>query len=342
MKQDAQGGLSTSGADRVTESYPPRPVISVVIATHRRPDRIARLLHSLASQSIPADDFEVIVIDDCSGDNTGDVLASLAAELPYRLHPLRTVSNRGPGPARNLGWRAASAPFVAFTDDDCVPDRGWLVAGLDALRGDAALGLVQGQTVPEDLDAMSDDRWMHSPHFTDPTPYFETCNIFYRRAALEQGGGFGEDYNWWGGWYCEDTYAAWRAIDAGWSRGFTSDAVVTHDVSRRDVSWWINKSLVLCNEVAVARKHPGFREEAFWRPWAPRRWDAAFVAGTIGLGVSLKWRPAALLALPYMWLRHPSPRQPHFLRRCVETVAVDSARTAGLLYGSIRQRILVI
>lgn len=319
-----------------------RPVVSVVVATHRRPDKCTRLLRALVAQELAADEFEVIVVDDCSGDETGEVVASLRPELPYQVQLLRTDASRGPGPARNLGWRAANAPFVAFTDDDCVPDPGWLAAGLEALSDDPALGFVQGRTVPEDMDAVKSDRWTYSLNPFHPDPHFETCNIFYRRAALESGGGFGEDHNWWGGWYCEDTYAGWRAIDAGWSRGFAEAALVTHPVVARDLRWWVNKSLMMYVEVAVARRHPGFREEAFWRPWAPRRLDAAFAVGAAGLLLSVRWRPAVLLAVPYAWWARPSVRQPRFWRRCAMTVAVDSARTVGILYGALRERVLVI
>jgi glycosyltransferase involved in cell wall biosynthesis len=318
------------------------PIVSVVVATYRRPDRCTRLLRALEAQTIPADDFEVIVIDDCSGDETGDVLASLVDEFPYRLRPMQTPANRGPGPARNIGWNAARAPVVAFTDDDCVPDPGWLAAGLEALSADSSLGFVQGRTVPEDMDAVKSDRWTYSLNPFHPDVHFETCNIFYRREALASGGGFGEDHNWWGGWYCEDTYAGWRAIDAGWSRGYAKDAVVTHEVAERSVRWWINKSLMLYVEVAVARRHPGFRKEAYWRPWAPRRLDAAFAMGATGLLLALKWRPAAILAIPYVWWGRPPIRHPNFWRRCAKTVAVDSARTVGILYGALRERTLVI
>jgi len=342
VKQETGAALGDETAASGSQARTARPVISVVVATFRRPDRCIRLMNALAAQTLPADDFEVIVVDDCSGDNTGDVLAGLVSEVPFRLRPLTTHANRGPGPARNIGWNAAEAPVVAFTDDDCVPDPGWLAAGLDALDADPELGFVQGRTMPADMDAVKSDRWTYSLNPLQADPHFETCNIFYRRQALAAGGGFGEDHNWWGGWYCEDTYAGWRAIDAGWSRGVVDTAVVIHDVGERSLRWWINKSLMLYIEVAVARRHPGFREEAFWRPWAPRRIDAAYAAAAAGLLLSLRWRPATLLAIPYVWWGRPPVRVPHFWRRCARTVAVDSARAAGILYGSFRERIIVI
>ena len=316
--------------------------LTVVIPTHRRPDRCQRLLKSLCEQTLDPKLFEVIVVDDASGDETGDVLEGLVAELPYALRPMRTKTNRGPGPARNIGWRAAKAQIIAFTDDDCLPDAGWLEAGLKAFASDSKVGVIQGRTVPGDLELLWSDRWNHAIHITRPSAYFETCNIFYRKAALESGGGFGEDYNWWGGWYCEDTIAGWRVLDAGWTRGFADEALVTTEVERRRMKWWINKSLVHYIEVDVAKKHPGFRREAWWKPWAPRRHDAAFALGCVGLLAATRRPWAASLALPYVFIRRPPVRQRGFIRRCAQTASVDTARCGGILYGAVRSRTFVI
>jgi glycosyltransferase involved in cell wall biosynthesis len=318
------------------------PKLSLVIPTHRRPERCQRLLKSLCQQTLDPKLFEVIVVDDASGDETGDVLRRLVEELPFRLRPMQTERNRGPGPARNLAWRAANAPIVAFTDDDCLPDPNWLEQGLKVMSSDPHLGVAQGRTEADDLPLLYSDRWNHAIHITEPSPYFETCNIFYRRAALEEGGGFGEDYNWWGGWYCEDTLAGWRVVDAGWGRGFAPDALVSTGVERRRIKWWINKSLVHYIEVDVASKHPGFRSQAWWRPWAPRRHDAAFALGLAGLLTATRRPWAAVLAVPYMVIRRPPVRQAGFTRRCMQTVSVDAARFAGILYGAVRSRIFVI
>jgi glycosyltransferase involved in cell wall biosynthesis len=319
-----------------------RPSVSVIVPTHRRPERLRRLLEALAKQTIRPETFEVIVVDDCSGDETTEMLTALVSQLPYSLRPMQTPANRGPGPARNLGWKAARAPVIAFTDDDCIPDVDWLEAGLRAMNADESLGVVQGDTGPIDPELILKNRRNFCVMVHGPTPYFETCNIFYRKQALTDSGGFGEHYNWWGGWYCEDTIAGWQVLEAGWSRGFTPEAKVLDEVECRSLRWWIEKALVLYIEVEVARKFPAFRNEAYWRPWSPRRHDAAFVLGCIGLLVGLRKPWAALLAAPYIKWRRPAVHQDHFVRECVETVAIDSARTLGILYGAVKHRMVVL
>ena len=104
--------------------------VTVVAATHNRADRLAALLDALRAQTLGTERFDVVVVDDTSGDDTADVLAAAQARGDLALTVLRHATGRGPAAARNAGWRAARAPVIAFTDDDCRPSpsgcrRGW-------------------------------------------------------------------------------------------------------------------------------------------------------------------------------------------------------------------------
>jgi glycosyltransferase involved in cell wall biosynthesis len=308
------------------------PSISVVVPTYSRSDRLPSLIRALAAQTMDPDHFEVIVVDNGSDDDTPEVLASLTEDVPFALRTLRIEINRGPARARNLGWRSAAGPFIAFLDDDCHPAPAWLENGCLALRSDCALGVLQGATMaPFEL---------RPEHFADhyvwrivdrPTPYFDACNIFYRRQALEATGGFAEELGWWG----EDTAAGWRVVEAGWRRGFASNAVVVHPVERRGWRWQMRTGLLDANIVRVAAEHPGFRAEAFWRPWCYRREDAAFMLAVLAALVGIRRRSAILVAAPYVWLRRPSVRHRSFLRLCLQIPLIDAARLAGQLRGSL-------
>ena len=96
--------------------------------------------------------------------------------------------------ARNRGWRMAEAPLIAFTDDDCVPTPGWLEAlladGRQPPRRDRP-GADAARTRARSTRSTRTRRPMYLP---GPTPHFETCNIVYPRALLEQVGGFDETY----------------------------------------------------------------------------------------------------------------------------------------------------
>jgi len=99
------------------------PTISVVIPTYRRHDALARCLEAIARQTLAKHEFEVIVVDDGSGNPPRAVIERVAAQLHITL---LTRDNGGPGAARNTGVAAAFGTWVAFTDDDCLPEPKWL------------------------------------------------------------------------------------------------------------------------------------------------------------------------------------------------------------------------
>src|SRR6266480_1630377 len=91
----------------------PSPKISVVLPTYNRRSVIPRAVASVLAQDEP--DFELIVVDDCSIDDTGSYLASLTDP---RIRAVTAPRNVGTAGARNLGLEAARAAVVALLDDD--------------------------------------------------------------------------------------------------------------------------------------------------------------------------------------------------------------------------------
>jgi glycosyltransferase involved in cell wall biosynthesis len=101
------------------------PDLSVVIATYNGAARLGRTLDALAAQTVP---LEIIVVDDASGDGTGDVARA------HGVTVLRHETNGGTSAARDTGLRAAKGRVVAFIDDDCRPGPRWaelLLAGYE-------------------------------------------------------------------------------------------------------------------------------------------------------------------------------------------------------------------
>jgi glycosyltransferase involved in cell wall biosynthesis len=91
------------------------PRVSVIIPVRNRETLIQRAIHSVLNQTYR--DFEIIVVDDGSTDNTASV-AALLAEQDKRVRLLRHVSNRGAQAARNTGIRNAKGEWIAFLDSD--------------------------------------------------------------------------------------------------------------------------------------------------------------------------------------------------------------------------------
>jgi glycosyltransferase involved in cell wall biosynthesis len=315
------------------------PEVSVIIPTYQRADRLSGIIQALSEQTTARTRFEVIIIDDCSNDDTWATLTRLSADVPFALRILQTSVNQGPASARNLGWQAARAPIAAFLDDDCLPESEWLEAGLSVMQNDERLGVLQGRVRPHaDFEPIGMGTWYHCQIIDTPTPYFEACNIFYRVQALMDGRGFDEDLSWW----CEDTALGWRVVEAGWARGYAAGAAVVHEVQQRGWKWYARNGWRETHTVQMAALHPEFRREAFWRPWAYRPEDAGFVLSIVGVILGFRFRPTLLLALPYIWLRWPTIGRLNPVRQLMETLAVDAARSGGQLRGAFKYRIPLI
>jgi succinoglycan biosynthesis protein ExoO len=88
---------------------------SVIIPAYNVSGIIGRALRSAAAQTLPP--LEILVIDDCSTDNTVEIVKAMAREIPS-LHLLSTPANSGPSAARNVGLRAAKGDWIALLDSD--------------------------------------------------------------------------------------------------------------------------------------------------------------------------------------------------------------------------------
>jgi GT2 family glycosyltransferase len=136
------------------------PTISPAVCTRDRPEDLERCLTAL-EQALWTDEQEIVVVDSCS--------ASDETRLVCARHPrARYVREARPGLdiARNRALRESRSDIVAFTDDDAMPDPGWLRAVLGAFRHPRTL-CVTGLTLPAELE-------------TDAQRWFESTNGFGR------------------------------------------------------------------------------------------------------------------------------------------------------------------
>lgn len=272
------------------------PQVSVVVATHNRAARLARLLSSLREQRLPAGSFEVIVVDDASTDETRFVLDEERRRGDLDIHTIHRPDNGGPGVARNDGWRAARAPLVGFTDDDCEADPAWLAVAL-AAHAEHPGAVLQGRTdpIPRErhlLGPLSRTREIHRLG-----PQYETCNIFYPRSLLERLEGFDTGtFGMWG----EDTDLAWRAIASGAPTRFLERAVVFHAVDRLTPRQHMRGAYRWAETVKLFRRHPELRRAQLFHRyfWHGNHWLLfRFIVATA---------LARHLPLPLVnWLRSP-------------------------------------
>lgn len=178
--------------------------ISAVICTYNRYDLLEKAIASLETQTLPTDDFEILVID-----NSPDHERSLEEKTRYdRIGNLRYVIEKKPGlsNARNVATQLAESEFVAFLDDDAIADRQWLEKILEAIEnfGDE-VDVVGGRIDPiweaprpswlgdELLGNVSVVNWGGECRIADEKEWFAGANITFRVSALEEHGGFAVD-----------------------------------------------------------------------------------------------------------------------------------------------------
>jgi hypothetical protein len=277
----------------------------VVVPTVGRPS-LGATLAGLAAGPGPLPG-RVLLVDDRpgggrpGGGRPGLEPGPLRFVVPPLLDGLITVvpgRATGPAAARNAGWRAASADWVAFLDDDVVPAPGWraaLAADL-AAAGDRVAGS-QGQVrVPlpggrrptdweRNVAGLEDARWA-------------TADLAYRRTALEAVGGFDERFR---RAYREDTDLGLRLVTAGWeiTRG---ERRVDHPV--RPAPALVSLGLQRGNAddvLAFALHGPGWRERGGVPHGRRPRNLAVTVAGLAGLAALAAGRRRLALTGLGLW-----------------------------------------
>src|SRR5215217_3945847 len=102
--------------------------ISVVVPTYKRPDLLMNCIIALSKQDMDRDDFEIIIISDGPDEATRKIIHGLDHVMLPFVQYITLSTNSGPACARNAGWKKANGILVAFTDDDCLPEPGWLSA----------------------------------------------------------------------------------------------------------------------------------------------------------------------------------------------------------------------
>ncbi len=322
------------------------PEVSVVCSTFNRAGRLRSLLTALDKQTFNHDRFEVVIVDNGSGDDTSTVLDQLQDELGLQLRRIALATNRGASGGRNAGWRAATAPIVAFTDDDCVAHPEWLASGMVAMA-DPALAVVVGRTRPNPAQAANSGPFSRtqSVDAVSGTRYLNTCNIFYRRADLEAVNGFDERFENKGG---EDTDLGWRVLDRGGSVAFVEDALVLHDVFPGSFRSAFKEAVTWSDIPLVAARHPKrarplLVHRIFWKK--SHKHVLVAIGAMTASAVARNAIPLVGIA-PWLWFRvKKAPLARGKVTRfkyLPHAFAIDAAEMATMVRGSIKNRTFVL
>ncbi len=196
---------------------------TVIVCTRNGSERITACLRALGRMT--GNPFDTIVVDDGSEDGTA---AIVAAEFPDIR--LISIPPSGLSAARNIGADAATAEILAFTDDDCEPDREWLTRLGKAFQ-DPDVAAAGGPNLPPPARTPAEAVIRSAPGapshvLLDDTSaeHLPGCNIAVRRAVFEIIGGFDPVFRTAG----DDVDFCWRLSDAGHRLAFVPGAFVWH------------------------------------------------------------------------------------------------------------------
>lgn len=300
--------------------------LTVVVPTVDRAELLDRCLRGLAGQQGATLD---VIVAHSGNPAIARVLRTADARLA-----VRGILSPAPGAAakRNLGWRHATGPLVAFTDDDCEPAPGWAAAIVRAFSAPAAPDLVQGPVQAHPADAPIGGPFARTILVTTHTETYPTANLSVRRSALRRVGGFDERLQ-----AGEDTDLAWRVLESGGRAVFSPDALVWHAV--RDVAFGAHlRSLARWGDLPlVVRRHPQVRRLAYRRYlWKDTHLTA--LPAVFGLLVAPTRPLAALLPLAHLARRVRRAG----LRDGAALAAADVVEVAVLMAGSVRHRSVLL
>ena len=176
--------------------------ISAIICTHNRSAYLKKAIKSLAEQTLPKEQYEVVVVDNASNDDTEAVVESFRhlPNLRYIYEPILGLSQ-----ARNTGWHEARGEYIAFLDDDAIACPEWLeriVKAFETVKprpgcvGGKIAAIWETERPPwlakemEPVLSINDFFKEEATFLRDDEPFLYGANIAYPREVIEKIGGF--------------------------------------------------------------------------------------------------------------------------------------------------------
>src|ERR1700730_9155135 len=173
------------------------PQISVVIPTKNRSALLAESIEHIESQTVPRDQYEVIVIDNDSSDDTRNVLEQKVATYSNLKYGFQ--EKPGAAATRNAGLRLAKNDLILFIDDDVQATPSLIQAHLDCHSKNSAASVIGAVSMPwgdtnDPFLRYAEDRLILNPYTPSKSPidfsYYHTCNVSTPTNVLLDVGGF--------------------------------------------------------------------------------------------------------------------------------------------------------
>jgi Glycosyltransferases, probably involved in cell wall biogenesis len=236
--------------------------VSVIVPAYNAARTIAECLDSILAVRYPSENFELIVVDNASTDQTGAILRS----YDQKIKTFQELK-RGPAAARNKGLQNASGKIIAFTDADCVVEKDWLQNLIVPLE-DSSIGAVGGRILSKQprnpIEKFGEEIHDHSKAIEIyRPPYVITMNWASRLPLLKELNFFDEDLL-----RCEDVDLSYRIFQNGFRFSFRPDAIVYHRNENNYLGLSHEGFLHGYYSIPVLKRH-----ESFLKQFGHRRWN---------------------------------------------------------------------
>ncbi|RXK83739.1 glycosyltransferase family 2 protein [Filimonas effusa] len=324
-----------------------KPEVSVVVATWQRPQLLEKCLQALLRQRLAAGRYQVIIVTDGLDEASCRLVRQYRDRGHTQLYCYSLPVKRGPAAARNLGWQMAEAPLVVFTDDDCIPDPGFLGAYINAYKayGVARIAFTGKVTVP--VSPVPTDYEQNVAQLSSAD--FITANCACSRTALVQAGGFDEAFET--AWR-EDSDLEFKFIDNGIPVYKVEDARVIHPV--RPASWGVSlkeqrKSLY---NALLYKKYPSLYRKKISRGPQWRYYGILFCLLLLVVLAFGHLYTASLVALGgwafltagfiYKRLRTTSRNFSHVMEMICTSLLIPFLSIYWTIYGAVRYKVLFL
>jgi glycosyltransferase involved in cell wall biosynthesis len=197
---------------------------SVIVPVWNAAHDLDACLQALLDQSVPADTYEVIIVDDGSTDNSAEVAGRYPVCVIRQQH-------HGPASARNAGARQAQGRFLLFTDADCVPVQTWIEEIVRPLEANCHVAACKGVyrtqqrgLIPRIAQVEFEEKYANLRRHTS-IDFVDTGSAAFRADAFWGAGAFDTSFpvpsN-------EDTQLSFTLASQGWQLMFAEGAVVEH------------------------------------------------------------------------------------------------------------------
>lgn len=326
--------------------------ISVIVPAYQIAELLPRCLNALQQQTIDRSQYEIIVVDDGSTDDTA-AAADIALRDFSAAQVIRT-RHAGPARARNLGVQAARGDLLLFTDADCEPAPDW-IERLSGIFNDESISGVRGAYVTRQRSLIArfvqqeyEERYDHARRQAT-IDFIDTYSAGYRREVFVANDGFDTAFRTAS---VEDQEFSFRLAARGYRLIFAPEVKVYHQHVTTLARYYLRKINIGYWKMYVLQDHPGKAVRDSHTPQLVKAQIALFAAALlsllaaiglpIGLPVSIGlWIAYGLSMLPLLIKiarRDPPVLLVAPLMIVIRTLALGLGLFGGLLYFQLLHR----